>query len=273
MSSPVYELLKRPDELFVVEHAHLQPRFVEDSVRHALTTTLDRYPDLADGDFLFSQQVNLETIHRHDVVAERSGTVGELRARARRRAPPRLTPSCATGSALLPERSRARPPRSRSPACTSGACPCSRRPTARTSSPWPGSRAASTAAGRERRRALRACRQRVPCRLVDDLHRDAEGPKSAVTAAGWRRASSAQAACRCSARSSGRSVTVAAGSAERQTAPWSHCVVHAAVQSTPGRSLVTDPALRSRGQRLLPACSAGAARASPGCRSRILQWP
>src|SRR5215210_8724720 len=33
MSSPVYELLKRPDELFVVEHAHLQPRFVEDSVR------------------------------------------------------------------------------------------------------------------------------------------------------------------------------------------------------------------------------------------------
>ena len=36
MSSPVYELLKRPDELFVVEHAHLQPRFVEDSVRLAL---------------------------------------------------------------------------------------------------------------------------------------------------------------------------------------------------------------------------------------------
>ena len=36
MSSPIYELLKRPDELFVVEHAHLQPRFVEDSVRVAL---------------------------------------------------------------------------------------------------------------------------------------------------------------------------------------------------------------------------------------------
>src|SRR5207253_8842791 len=40
MSSPVYELLKRPDELFVVEHAHLQPRFVEDSVRHAPGETL-----------------------------------------------------------------------------------------------------------------------------------------------------------------------------------------------------------------------------------------
>ena len=33
MSAPIYDLLKRPDELFVVEHAHLQPRFVEDSVR------------------------------------------------------------------------------------------------------------------------------------------------------------------------------------------------------------------------------------------------
>jgi GTP cyclohydrolase I/GTP cyclohydrolase-4 len=80
MSSPVYELLKRPDELFVVEHAHLQPRFVEDAVRHALATTLEQYRDLTDGDFLFARQLNLETIHRHDVVAERTGTVGELRA-------------------------------------------------------------------------------------------------------------------------------------------------------------------------------------------------
>jgi GTP cyclohydrolase IV len=80
MSSPVFELLKRPDELFVVEHAHLQPRFVEDSVRFALSETLARHPRLDDSDFLFSQQVNLETIHRHDVLAERSSTVGELRA-------------------------------------------------------------------------------------------------------------------------------------------------------------------------------------------------
>jgi GTP cyclohydrolase-4 len=79
MSSPVYELLKRPDELFVVEHAHLQPRFVEDSVRLALFGALGRYPALADADFLLSRQENLETIHAHDVVAERYGTVGELR--------------------------------------------------------------------------------------------------------------------------------------------------------------------------------------------------
>jgi GTP cyclohydrolase I/GTP cyclohydrolase-4 len=79
MSSPVYELLKRPDELFVVEHAHLQPRFVEDSVRIALRDALAAYPELDDRDFLLSRQVNLETIHTHDVVAERYGTAAELR--------------------------------------------------------------------------------------------------------------------------------------------------------------------------------------------------
>ncbi len=79
MSAPIFDLLKRPDELFVVEHAHLQPRFVEDSVRHALRDALDTLPQLDDGDFLLSRQVNFETIHVHDVVAERWGTVGELR--------------------------------------------------------------------------------------------------------------------------------------------------------------------------------------------------
>jgi len=80
MSAPIYDLLKRPDELFVVEHAHLQPRFVEDSVRHALRDALVALPQLDDDDFLLSKQVNFETIHTHDVVAERFGTTGELRA-------------------------------------------------------------------------------------------------------------------------------------------------------------------------------------------------
>ena len=79
MSAPIYDLLKRPDELFVVE-AHLQPRFVEDSVRHALRDALDTLPQLDDDDFLLSKQVNFETIHVHDVIAERFGTVGELRS-------------------------------------------------------------------------------------------------------------------------------------------------------------------------------------------------
>src|SRR6266571_1043695 len=78
MSSPIYELLKRPDELFVVEHAHLQPRFVEDSVRIALKSALERYGELDDADFVLARQVNFETIHNHEVLAERFGTVGEL---------------------------------------------------------------------------------------------------------------------------------------------------------------------------------------------------
>src|SRR3954463_7870130 len=86
MSSPVYELLKRPDELFVVEHAHLQPRFVEDSVRIALQSVLERYAELDDDDFLLARQLNFETIHSHDVVAERHGTVGELRRELESRA-------------------------------------------------------------------------------------------------------------------------------------------------------------------------------------------
>ena len=83
MSSPIYELLKRPDELFVVEHAHLQPRFVEDSVRISLQSTLERYPELQDEDFVLARQLNFETIHSHDVLAERYGTVGELRCELR----------------------------------------------------------------------------------------------------------------------------------------------------------------------------------------------
>ena len=83
MSSPIYELLKRPDELFVVEHAHLTPRFVEDSVRLMVKSALDGYAGLADDDFVLARQVNFETIHNHDVLAERFGTVGELRGELR----------------------------------------------------------------------------------------------------------------------------------------------------------------------------------------------
>ena len=112
MSSPVYELLKRPDELFVVEHAHLQPRFVEDSVRIALATTLERFPDLADADFLYSRQVNIETIHAHDVLAERYGTVGEMRAELAGGARParhtRSTSGCVTETTHAPDPTPAR---------------------------------------------------------------------------------------------------------------------------------------------------------------------
>ena len=79
MSSEIYELLKRPDEQYVVDRAHRRPRFVEDSVREMVRTALERFPELPDDAFVHAHQANFETIHTHDVEAERSGTVGEIR--------------------------------------------------------------------------------------------------------------------------------------------------------------------------------------------------
>jgi GTP cyclohydrolase I/GTP cyclohydrolase-4 len=79
MSSEIYELMKRPDELAVVAKAHSQPRFVEDCVREMLRAVVEGYPDLPAEAFVMARQENLETIHRHNVVAERYGTLGDLR--------------------------------------------------------------------------------------------------------------------------------------------------------------------------------------------------
>jgi GTP cyclohydrolase IV len=78
MSSEIYELMKRSDEVAVVEKAHLQPRFVEDCVREMIRRVVDAYPDLGAGGFIHARQENLETIHRHSVVAERSGSLEEV---------------------------------------------------------------------------------------------------------------------------------------------------------------------------------------------------
>jgi GTP cyclohydrolase IV len=79
MSSEIYELMKRPDEAEVVEKAHRRPRFVEDCVREAIRMAVEEYGSLGDGVFVMSRQENLETIHQHNVVAERYGLVGELK--------------------------------------------------------------------------------------------------------------------------------------------------------------------------------------------------
>lgn len=79
MSSEIYELLKRPDEQYVVDKAHRRPRFVEDSVREMVRGVLERLPELPDGAFIRAHQENYETIHTHDVDAERVGTLGEIR--------------------------------------------------------------------------------------------------------------------------------------------------------------------------------------------------
>jgi GTP cyclohydrolase-4 len=79
MSSEIYELMKRPDELAVVARAHEQPRFVEDCVREMVRQVVEGYADLPEQSFVMARQENLETIHRHNVVAERYGTIDDLR--------------------------------------------------------------------------------------------------------------------------------------------------------------------------------------------------
>jgi GTP cyclohydrolase IV len=79
MSSEIYELMKRADEAFVVEKAHRRPRFVEDCVREMIRGVVEAFPGLDDRAFVEARQVNLETIHQHNVVAERFGTLGEVR--------------------------------------------------------------------------------------------------------------------------------------------------------------------------------------------------
>jgi GTP cyclohydrolase IV len=83
MSSEIYELMKRSDEAHVVEKAHRRPRFVEDCVREMVRGVIDNLPDLDDRAFVSARQVNLETIHQHNVVAERFGTLGEVRRELR----------------------------------------------------------------------------------------------------------------------------------------------------------------------------------------------
>jgi GTP cyclohydrolase I/GTP cyclohydrolase-4 len=78
MSSEIYELMKRPDELAVVAKAHAQPRFVEDCVREMVRRVVAGYPELPAAAFVMARQENLETIHRHNVVAERYGLFGDL---------------------------------------------------------------------------------------------------------------------------------------------------------------------------------------------------
>jgi GTP cyclohydrolase-4 len=79
MSSEIYELMKRSDEVEVVEKAHRRPRFVEDCVREMIAGVLGSFGELEGASFVSARQENLETIHQHNVVAERHGLLSELR--------------------------------------------------------------------------------------------------------------------------------------------------------------------------------------------------
>lgn len=79
MSSPVCELLKRPDENAIVVNAHKKPAFVEDCVRNMVEKIIQNYSHLPDDTLVTVRQVNEESIHRHNAFAEKVATMGELK--------------------------------------------------------------------------------------------------------------------------------------------------------------------------------------------------
>jgi GTP cyclohydrolase-4 len=79
MSSPLYEVLKRKDELKVVVDAHRKPRFVEDVLRMMIKGLTEKYPDLSDNAYITARQENYESIHRHNTYAEKTGFYGEIK--------------------------------------------------------------------------------------------------------------------------------------------------------------------------------------------------
>ncbi|RLF14832.1 MAG: GTP cyclohydrolase I FolE2 [Thermoprotei archaeon] len=79
MSAPTYELLKRLDELDIVLKAIKTPRFVEDSIRFMAKGVVEEFKDLPDDVKVFMAQRSEESIHKHDMVAIRRTTMGELR--------------------------------------------------------------------------------------------------------------------------------------------------------------------------------------------------
>jgi len=83
MSAKTYEILKRPDEAMVVETAHRRPMFVEDCVREMAKRLVETFEYLPDESTVTIKQINEESIHQHNAVAERVATLGDLRQELR----------------------------------------------------------------------------------------------------------------------------------------------------------------------------------------------
>ncbi|MEM3437978.1 MAG: GTP cyclohydrolase MptA [Nitrososphaerales archaeon] len=79
MSSSTFELLKRPDEAELVIHATSNPRFVEDCVRYMMCYFVREFPDFPDNIRLIFKVRSMESIHQHDLIAERVTRLGEIR--------------------------------------------------------------------------------------------------------------------------------------------------------------------------------------------------
>ena len=62
-SSPIYPLLKRPDEKFVTEYAYNHPMFMEDIVREVYHSVITKYKGKIK--YIFIEAESEESIHQH----------------------------------------------------------------------------------------------------------------------------------------------------------------------------------------------------------------
>ncbi len=83
MSAKTYEILKRPDEAKIVEMAHRKPMFVEDCVREMAKRVVETFDYLPDDSIVTITQINEESIHQHNAIAERIASISDLRRELR----------------------------------------------------------------------------------------------------------------------------------------------------------------------------------------------
>jgi GTP cyclohydrolase-4 len=79
MSGQTFAVLKRPAEASVIVEAHNRARFTEDVVREILGALIKKYADFPDETKVFVQAYSQESVHKHDIIAERIATLGDIR--------------------------------------------------------------------------------------------------------------------------------------------------------------------------------------------------
>jgi len=79
MSGVVQDVLKRPDEGKLVRLAHLNPLFVEDSLRLMSQRVNEQFTHLSDESSIFLRVESMESVHIYNACAEKSTTLGELK--------------------------------------------------------------------------------------------------------------------------------------------------------------------------------------------------
>lgn len=81
LSSCSYELLKREDEVAVLLNTLSNPMFTEDIVRAMTRKTIEKFHDFPNETMISASIKSLESIHQHNMQAELSMSLGELKKR------------------------------------------------------------------------------------------------------------------------------------------------------------------------------------------------